>query len=112
MEKGTHLLLDWYGCDPEISWNATNLEHCLLEAAEAAGCTVLLSYSYPFEPQGCSAFVLLAESHFAAHVSPEYDYVSIDLYTCMSSMMPQMALEYLRAVLKPKRDKVRKVKRY
>jgi S-adenosylmethionine decarboxylase len=55
--------------------------------------------------------VMLAESHISAHYSPEHDYISIDVYTCMPSMMPQKALNYLRAELKPKEAKTREFER-
>jgi S-adenosylmethionine decarboxylase len=111
MEKGIHLLLDWYGCDPEqvaVHWD---LVARLLEASDKAGCKVLNYMSYQFEPQGATAMLMLAESHMSAHYSPEYDYLAIDIYTCMPSMMPHKALRYLRKTLKPQIEKTREFER-
>jgi S-adenosylmethionine decarboxylase len=111
MEHGIHLLLDWYGCDTSITNDANKLCAVLLKAAELAGCKILHHYSYQFEPQGSTAVVVLAESHMSAHSTPEHDYVSLDVYTCMPSMMPQQALKYLHDTLKPKEAKTREFER-
>lgn len=112
MEKGVHLLLDWYGCDVAVVNDAQKLETVLLEAAHIAGCTILHSFAHQFAPQGATAIVVLAESHFSAHSAPEHDYISLDIYTCVPSMMPDKALDYLKEKLKPQRDKTRRMKRY
>lgn len=111
MEHGKHLLLDWYGCNPSRINNKYDLIALLLETAEIAGCKVLDYMGHQFEPQGTTAIVMLAESHFSAHYSPEHDYLSIDLYTCMPSMMPHKALIHLRKELQPKEEKTQSLER-
>ncbi|MGM0575301.1 MAG: S-adenosylmethionine decarboxylase family protein [Myxococcota bacterium] len=44
--------------------------------------TVMREAVHRFEPQGTTAVLILAESHFSLHTWPEADYVSLDLYLC------------------------------
>jgi S-adenosylmethionine decarboxylase len=111
MERGKHLLLDWYGCNTDRISNEYDLVALLLDTAKVAGCRVLNYMGHQFEPQGATAIVMLAESHMSAHYSPEHDYISIDVYTCMPSMMPEKALKYLRKELKPKDEKTQTLER-
>jgi S-adenosylmethionine decarboxylase len=111
MEKGIHLLLDWFNCDPKEIGTDLDLVARLLEAANKAGCKVLNYMSHQFEPYGATAIVMLAESHMSAHYFPEYNYISLDIYTCQKSMRPHKALNYLRKALKPQIEKTREFER-
>jgi S-adenosylmethionine/arginine decarboxylase-like enzyme len=63
MSKGRHLILDLYGCSPDILNDYGELE-CLLETAlNMAGATILRIFGEKFEPQGVTLLALLAESH-------------------------------------------------
>ena len=106
---GTHLVADFWDCD--YKYDAERLCHLLINAAHVSNSTVLGSTFYQFEPTGCTALILLAESHISAHTWPEYNYIAIDIFTCGKNMKPQLAVEYLRSCLKPGRVEMETIRR-
>lgn len=98
---GTHLICDMWST--EIRENPKEVEKLLVKAAELAKATVLDVRSHKFEPEGLTAIVVLAESHISLHSWPEYNYVAIDVFTCGKQMDPQVAIDYLAFMLKPKK---------
>ena len=54
----------------------------MIFAANKGGATIIHSYAHKFSPQGVTAFLLLAESHFAFHSWPEKETACLDLFTC------------------------------
>ena len=111
MSKGRHLILDLYGCSPDILDDYEELE-CLLETAlNMAGANILRIFGEKFEPQGVTLLALLAESHASIHTWPELGYCAIDLYTCGEATSTDKAAEFLTYKLgstnQVKRDLVR-----
>ncbi len=81
---GIHLLGEWYGCpvDAPVFTRADALRQLCVDAARAAGLTVVGERFHQFEPQGVTGTVLLAESHIAIHTWPEAGFVTVDVYVC------------------------------
>ncbi|MEO6566353.1 MAG: adenosylmethionine decarboxylase [Casimicrobiaceae bacterium] len=81
---GIHLLGEWYGCpaDAPVFKRADALRRLCVDAALAAGFTVVGDRFHQFEPQGVTGTVLLAESHIAIHTWPEAGFVTVDVYVC------------------------------
>jgi len=106
---GLHLIADF--------WNVKDIEderemkELLVGSAKAAGSTVLEVLTYKFSPQGITGVVLLAESHIAIHTWPEIGYAAVDVFTCGDKARPEIALDYLKGVLQPKRIDITKLKR-
>jgi S-adenosylmethionine decarboxylase proenzyme len=106
---GIHLLGEWYGCasdTPEFT-RAEALRALCVEAATAAGLTVVGDRFFQFEPQGVTGTVLLAESHLAIHTWPEAGFVSVDVYVCNyttdNTGKARHLFEILEGALKPGR---------
>ena len=85
--------------DPE--W----LESIVKKAAELANATIIESRAWkiPGEKGGVSVIVLVDESHLAVHTWKEYDYATVDIYTCGAHTDPWKAWEFLMKALKPKK---------
>jgi S-adenosylmethionine decarboxylase len=49
-----------------------------------------------FKPQGETRLYLLSESHLTLHTYPEYNYVSIDIYTCGERGKPETITKVLQ----------------
>lgn len=98
---GVHLLVEFWDCDFHILNDEFFLVSALLEAAVAANCTVLHSYSYHFEPQGVTAVIVVSESHLSLHSYPEIGYMAVDIFTCGPLTMPDEALEFLKHLINP-----------
>lgn len=99
--RGTHLLLTLSGCDPKLLNNPARLLELTRRAAETTGATVMQASVQQFEPQGVTAFVVLAESHASLHTYPEAGTVFWDCFTCGTTCDPEKSIAVLRKSLRP-----------
>lgn len=90
---GRHVIAELKGVDFEVLNNAKVIVDTLIEASQEAGATVMSHDTVIFEPQGCSAVVVLSESHVTIHTFPEYGYASFDAYTCGHLADPAVILQ-------------------
>jgi S-adenosylmethionine decarboxylase len=86
-------------------WDIDNLdvmlEHCR-KAVLLSGATIEDELYKKFVPQGLTILFLLTESHFSIHVSPEYEFASMDCYTCSENCYPLKTINYMVELLDPK----------
>jgi S-adenosylmethionine decarboxylase len=108
---GRHVAMDTWGVDFDVLNDAKTLQHHMVEAAKACGATVLSVQAQQFEPQGATVLVLLSESHISIHTYPEKGFAALDCYTCGETVDPQVAIEYMVSVLKPKQVYPKMLKR-
>lgn len=108
---GRHVAVDTWGVDFELLNNAEFLQAQMVEAAESCGATVLSVQSKQFDPQGATVLVLLSESHLSIHTYPERGFAALDCYTCGEAVDPQVAIDYMLSVLKPKTIHAKKLVR-
>ena len=106
---GRHVAVDAWGVDFDLLNSAEFLQVHMVEAAEACGATVMSVQSKQFEPQGATVLVLLSESHLSIHTYPERGFAALDCYTCGETVDPQLAIDYLLGVLKPKTTHAKKL---
>ena len=88
---GKHLLLELQDCDKEVLNDLSFLKDIMVAAANDCGATVLGESFHPFNPQGVSGVVIIAESHLSIHTWPEYGYAAADIFTCGTSVEPEKA---------------------
>jgi S-adenosylmethionine decarboxylase len=106
---GNHLIAEfWRG---KIIEDEKKLKEILFEAVRKSSNTPLKFTFHKFNPRGITGVVLLAESHIALHAWPEFNYLAIDIFTCGDKARICKALEYLKAVFKPRKVEVREIKR-
>jgi len=98
---GVCVALDLYKCTRNYLDDPQKVKELLESAAKKAKATVLNSYVHQFSPHGITCVVAISESHICLHSWPEYDFASIDIYTCGNDAMPQQAIEYIVAKLEP-----------
>lgn len=80
---GHHLVVDFFGCNPEKIKEVATVEKIMVDAALAAKATIVARKFHQFTPTGVSGAVILAESHLALHSWPEVDgYCAVDIFTC------------------------------
>ena len=96
---GHHYIAEASGCNPEIISSVEKVQQILVKAAEIAGAQVWSISISKFPPQGVSGVVVIAESHLAIHTWPEYNYASVDLFTCGTSVDPWKAFDLLKESL-------------
>lgn len=87
------------GCNKEILNDVDALREALLTAANLAGATILGDSFHRFSPHGISGVVVIAESHLFVHTWPEYGYAAADIFTCGTSVQPEVAAEKMVELL-------------
>ena len=108
---GRHLLLELKDCNKEVLNDLEFLKNFLHEIAEKIGATVVNQAFHKFSPQGISAVVLIAESHICIHTWPEYNYASVDIFTCGNSIEPKDAINLIVEKLEAKESSFIELKR-
>ena len=85
MHKGQHLLIDCCGVPRALCLDDRRLMETLAEAATLAGATVVSQIRYRFgdeSPPGCTAVVMLDESHCSVHTYADLGLMAFDVFTC------------------------------
>lgn len=108
---GRHIIVEAFDCDCETLNNTKLLRTILLNAVKEANMTVCGEVFYEFSPHGVTGVVVVKESHISIHTWPEYNYASIDIFTCGTNSNPWKAYRYIVETLKPKRIQVLELKR-
>ncbi len=108
---GKHLLLELKDCNREVLNDLSFLKGALVTAATESGATVLGESFHPFNPQGVSGVVIIAESHLSIHTWPEYGYAAADIFTCGTTVEPEKAVEVLIEKLGAKNHSVMEIQR-
>jgi len=92
---GQQVILDLYECAPARLDDLPWVQSTLVNAARAAGATIVEVVFHKFAPWGISGVVVLAESHLAILIWPENRYVAIDAFTCGDAVRPELASAFL-----------------
>lgn len=111
MGLGNHVLADFYDCHPSYMNDRDLIEKVMVEAAIHCGATVVESAFHQFNPIGISGVVVIAESHLTIHTWPEYNFASIDVYTCGEQLEPMDAIKYLEDKFGAKQSEISRHKR-
>lgn len=108
---GTHLLMDFYGCDREIIDSTEDVRRHLMRAARNANATIVQDVFHTFSPQGVSGVVVIAESHIAIHTWPEFGCASVDVFSCSDKIHPEIVRAYLTECFRAKESTMTEMKR-
>ena len=102
---GKHVFGNLYGCPKELLANEVFLKNVVLEAARVANTKIydLKSWKIEGPKGGISVIALVIESHIAIHTWIEYEYATVDIYTCGEHSDPEAAFNYIISMLKPRR---------
>jgi len=108
---GSQVVLDLYECETahldDLAW----VKATLVNAARAAGATIVQTVFHKFAPWGISGVVVIAESHLAIHIWPENRYAAIDVFTCGENVQMDIASEFLKREFGAKRSVQRRFTR-
>jgi S-adenosylmethionine decarboxylase proenzyme len=92
---GSQVVLDLYECETGHLDNLEWVKRTLVNAARAAGATIVATVFHKFAPWGISGVVVIAESHLAIHIWPENRYAAIDVFTCGENVQMDAATAFL-----------------
>jgi len=109
--EGTHILLEYWWCDPIILDDRASIRILMQEAAQATGARIVETVCTPYVPQGISVVVVIEESHLSIHTWPEASYAAVDLFTCGTKCKPEKAHEVLVKGLNAQQHKMMKILR-
>jgi S-adenosylmethionine decarboxylase proenzyme len=98
-------------CDREVLNDLDLLRDAMLTAAIKCGAVILGDSFHRFSPQGVSGVVVIAESHLSVHTWPEYGYAAVDVFTCGTTVNPQIAAEVLIEKLGSRNHSLTEIKR-
>jgi S-adenosylmethionine decarboxylase len=111
VSNGRHLILDLYGCDPEVLNDYEELQRLLEASLVMAKANILRIIGEKFEPQGVTLLALLAESHASIHTWPCEGYAAVDLYTCGDKTQTHRAAEFLKTKLRAQTCEQKEIQR-
>ncbi len=100
---GVHIILEFFGCDPNTLTKRDYVERVMLEAAQRANTHQIGTFFHQFKPHGVSGVIVIEESHITIHTWPEHGYAAIDFFYCSDDVNPDRAIETLIEAFKPAR---------
>ena len=92
---GNHYLVDYYNCNTDILTIVEKIKELMLDAGKIGNLHIVGECFHQFKPYGVSGVLILKESHFTIHTWPEYNYASVDLYLCDTTIDVSNLIKYL-----------------
>jgi S-adenosylmethionine decarboxylase len=108
--KIRQLFVDAYDCAGDLN-DARAIEERLVNSACEIGATVRQTVTEKFQPHGITSVCILAESHLIVTTWPEINYAGIDVLLCNDSMDPQIVVDYICALLEPRKLSIQSITR-
>ncbi len=101
---GKHVYGNFYGINLDIASNEEALKSIIVKAVKESGATLHEIHSWKFQGRkgGVSVLALILESHIAIHTWLEYNYATVDIYTCGAHTDPWKAFNIIKEALNPK----------
>ncbi|MCS7107999.1 MAG: adenosylmethionine decarboxylase [Sulfolobales archaeon] len=107
---GKHVYGNLYECDSNILSNAEYLSDVVIKAAREGNMTLLDVKYWKIEP-GVSIVAIILESHITIHTWPEYNFATVDVYSCGLHTDPEAAFKYIVNALKAEKCEYKVVDR-
>lgn len=99
--KGTHVYGSLYGCDTSLICSRERMSDLVMDAVTAGKMTMLGIIVHDFPPTsghtvgGVSVTAIVGESHLTIHSWGEYNYLTVDIFTCGDSADPEAAFDFI-----------------
>ena len=95
MKTMKHILFDLKDCPFNLLDDARFIRNSLFHASILSNSEIIKIDFHKFNPQGVTAFAMLADSHISIHTWPEKGVAKCDIFTCGAKSTPEKAVEYL-----------------
>ncbi len=104
---GKHFYGNLYDLDMKRMEDMEYLKKLVTDAINIAGMTLVevKAWSFGGKKGGISVIALITESHVALHIWKEYNYATLDLYTCGMESDPEKAFDHIVKGLRTKNSK-------
>lgn len=99
---GKHIYGNLYDCDYHVLTDEGRLRQIAVKAAQIGHMTLLDVKSWKIG-LGVSVLAVVLESHIAIHTWPEYNFATVDVYTCGAKTKPEEAFNFIVKELKAKK---------
>ena len=99
-----------YDCDVNILKDTEKLQEIVKDASKEGNMTLLDIKSWKIG-EGVSVVAIILESHITIHTWPEYDFATVDVYSCGAHTDPYKAFYYIAKELKSKRYEIKEADR-
>lgn len=108
-----HVFGELYGCSKEILEDEEYLKRLVRQAVKVSNAKLLdlKSWKVRGPKGGVSVIALVLESHIAIHTWPEYQYATLDVYTCGKHTDPKKGFMFIVHNLKPQHYTINEVDR-
>jgi len=113
MRRGTHVLLEMFGCDQFLLEDIGFVKKVYKEAVKQSKLVeVKNSFKlHKFNPIGLTFVSLLKTSHISFHTWPEFNYACLDIFACDEAKKVYKAEKIFLKYFKPKKVKRIVIKR-
>lgn len=108
---GSHLLVEFYGCDQATLEQEGLVREAMCEAAHRSNASIVTNSFHEFKPFGVSGAVIIQESHYTIHTWPEHGYAAVDLFYCSNTVAVDEAVRTLQQYFRPRRTSYLLVRR-
>ena len=106
---GYHIICELKGVDADRISLIEQIAPIVEKAIKESGLTLVKGVANPiykqFKPYGVTGVALLEESHIAFHTWPEYNYLTLDIFSCGPKEAAEKAYKIIVEALKPKEIK-------
>ncbi|MCY0849953.1 adenosylmethionine decarboxylase [Sulfuracidifex metallicus] len=99
-----------YDCDVDILKDTEKLQEIVKDASKEGNMTLLDIKSWKIG-EGVSVVAIILESHITIHTWPEYNFATVDVYSCGAHTDPHKAFYYIAKELKSKRYEIKEADR-
>ena len=95
---GTHVYGNLVGCrNRKLLSDPEGLKNVIEEAAKRGNMTILDVKTWRIG-EGVSIVAIILESHITIHTWPEFDYATVDVYSCGAHTDPVTAFNYIDSI--------------
>ena len=109
MNKGNHLIVDIHNMSFDVLIDDKQLLQTIVNAANEVGANIINQSRYRFghnSSPGCTAFIMLDESHVSVHTYAGDGKMALDVFTCGSTSCEKILESICRQLNIPKKDVV------
>ena len=102
---GKHTFGNLYRIDKNVIEDIEFLKKIVLESINISRMKLvdIKAWNFGGDKGGVTVIAVIQESHIALHTWKEYDYATVDIYTCGDQSDPNKAFDHIVKALKPKR---------
>ena len=107
-EIGDQIIVDFFYCDKTIINDNKKVLQMIEQIILQMNLVVVNKVIHEFEGQGLTACFVLKESHLIIHTWPEFQFLSLDMYTCCDDH--EFDIKMIQEWLHSRRPRIKRVR--